>query len=143
MQPAGRLRVTAYAAAQAGLAVPTLVLFVLWVVGAALLVVWVGAVLLTVAVPGLRALADVHRRMAATLGIPVPQPYRPLPTGNPVVKLLVVLRDPMTWRDLAWTLWAFTLAAPRPQGLPARSTSDFFSGLQQQRHCVAQSGSRR
>lgn len=108
--PPGRLRLTAYAAAQLVLAIPALVLVVLTVVGGVLLVVWVGALLLVLAVPTTRWIADRHRQMAArVLEIPVPRPYRPVPRRRPVEALLVVLRDPMTWRDLAWSLWAASL----------------------------------
>lgn len=107
--PPGRLLLTAYAAAQLVLAIPVLVFFVLAVVGVATLVVWVGIALLAIAVPATRWLADRHRRMAArVLEIPVPRPYRPLPRRRPVEALIVVLRDPMTWRDLAWSVWAST-----------------------------------
>ncbi|WP_205474773.1 sensor histidine kinase [Nocardioides sp. SYSU D00038] len=106
----GRWTLTAYAAWQFVLALGLLVLWVLWVLGAVLLVVWVGALLLAVAVPGVRAIATEHRRMAArVLGLPEPRPYLPLPAGNPMGALWVVMRDPMTWRDLAWSVWAFTL----------------------------------
>lgn len=107
--PPGRLLLTSYAAAQLALAVPTLVFLVLTVVGVATLVVWVGMAFLAIAVPATRWIADRHRRMAArVLGIPVPRPYRPLPRRRPVEALLVVLRDPMTWRDVAWSVWAST-----------------------------------
>ncbi|MCD4524891.1 sensor domain-containing protein [Nocardioides sp. cx-173] len=106
--PPGRLRLTAYAAAQLVLAIPALAFLILAVVGTATLVVWVGIVILAVAVPCLRWIADRHRVMAArVLGVPVPRPYRPVPR-HPVQALLVVLRDPMTWRDLAWAVWAST-----------------------------------
>lgn len=106
---AGRLRLTGYAAAQLALALPALVLFVLSVVGGALMVVWVGAILLAGAVPATRAIAQLHRRMAArSLGIAEPRPYRPVPWERPWAALGAVLRDPMTYRDLAWTLWACT-----------------------------------
>ena len=62
--PPGRLRLTGYAGAQLLLAVPSLVLFVLAVVGGVLVIVWVGIVLLFVAVPALRWIADRHRAMA-------------------------------------------------------------------------------
>ncbi|MFA6577277.1 MAG: hypothetical protein WCS84_17770, partial [Nocardioides sp.] len=63
--PPGRLRLTSYAAAQLLLALPVLVLFVLPVVRSALLVVWVGAVILAIPVPATRWIADRHRQMAA------------------------------------------------------------------------------
>lgn len=104
----GRLRLTAYAGAQVLLGIVALVLFVLSVTGAALMVVWVGALLLAVSVPLTRLVADAHRRMAAeTLGVAVPRPYRPVPR-QPWAALVAVARDPMTWRDLGWCLWAAT-----------------------------------
>ncbi len=107
------MRLTAYAAAQAALAVPVVVLLVLSVVGTALLVVWVGALLLAVSLPASRWVADRHRAMAArVLDRPNPPAYRPLPEGGPLrrplASLWVALGDPMTWRDLAWMLWAVT-----------------------------------
>ncbi|WP_193609369.1 sensor domain-containing protein [Nocardioides lijunqiniae] len=107
--PPSRLHLTAYALAQVVLAVPALVFLVLGIVGTATLVVWVGVAILAISVPSMRWIADRHRLMAArVLDIPVPRPYRPLPRGRPVEALLVVLRDPMTWRDLAWSVWAAT-----------------------------------
>jgi hypothetical protein len=41
--PLGRLKLTGYAALQAASFVPLVVLFVFWVVGGVLMVVWVGA----------------------------------------------------------------------------------------------------
>lgn len=104
----GRVRLTTYAGAQVLLGLVALVLFVLSVTGAALMVVWVGALLLAVSVPLTRLVADAHRRMAAeTLGVQVPRPYRPVPR-QPWPALVAVARDPMTWRDLGWCLWAAT-----------------------------------
>ncbi len=105
---------TAYAAAQTALAIPLLVVFVLTVVGTALLVVWAGVLLLAVSLPASRWIANRHRAMAgAVLGRPCPRAYRPLPRGgplrHPLGSLRVALMDPMTWRDLAWMLWASTL----------------------------------
>ena len=105
---------TAYAAAQAALAIPLLVVFVLAVVGTALLVVWAGVLLLAVSLPASRWIANRHRAIAgAVLGRPCPPAYRLLPEGgplrHPLGSLRVALMDPMTWRDLAWMLWAITL----------------------------------
>jgi signal transduction histidine kinase len=103
-----RLRLTAYAAAQLVLGPVALVLAILTVTGAALMVVWVGGVLLAVSLPLTRAVADAHRRMATdVLGLEVPRPYRPVPR-HPWLALLAVARDPMTYRDLAWLAWACT-----------------------------------
>lgn len=104
-----RLRMTGYAALQVLAFVPLVLLFVLWVVGGVLMVIWVGAPLLAVAIPATRRLAGSHRRMAsAVLGTSVPEPYAPI-EGLPFVqKLRVVATDPMTWRDLAWILLSIT-----------------------------------
>jgi len=109
--PPGRLGLTAYAAAQAGLAVPALVLFVLTVVGSALVVVWVGIAILLVSVPATRWIADRHRAMASSvIGTPVPDQYRPAPSdAGPLPRLTTVATDPMSWRDLAWLLVAASL----------------------------------
>ncbi len=107
--PPSRLRLTAYAAAQVAWSLPLLVLLVLWVLGGVLVVIWVGLAMLVVAVPATRYVANVHRRMAAqTLGVPVGNPYRPLPAHAPLLRLRTVALDPMTWRDLAWMLTALT-----------------------------------
>ena len=98
---------TGYAVAQLFLSIVMIVMFVLWVVGGVLVVVWVGIGLLAALLPATRWIANLHRRMAArTLGTPVPVPYRPLPPGGFVPKARTVLADPMTWRDLAWLLIA-------------------------------------
>ncbi|WP_340539333.1 sensor histidine kinase [Nocardioides sp. GXZ039] len=109
MTEPSRLRLTGYAAAQLLLGILALVLLVLTVIGGALLIVWVGALLLAVALPSTRAIAGWQRQMAAdVLGVEVPRPYRPVPR-RPLAALAAVARDPMTWRDLGWLLWASTL----------------------------------
>ncbi len=104
-----RFRLTGYAALQSLAFLAEVLLFVCWVVGGVLMVVWVGVVFLALAVPATRALANAHRRMAgAVLGSPLPAPYAPLAGLPPLRKLRVVATDPMTWRDLAWLLVAMT-----------------------------------
>ncbi len=105
-----RLRLTLFAAAQVVSFVPLVVLFTFWVVGGVLMIVWVGALFLAVAVPATRWLANGHRRMAArVLDRTLPAPYVPL-AGRPALnRLRVVATDPMTWRDLGWMLVAMTL----------------------------------
>ncbi|MDO9456969.1 sensor histidine kinase [Nocardioides sp.] len=108
MTEPSRARLTGYAAAQLLLGVVALVLFVLTVTGAALMVVWVGGLLLAISLPLTRLVADAHRHMAAgVLGLEVPRPYRPVPR-HPWHALVAVARDPMSYRDLAWTVWACT-----------------------------------
>lgn len=106
---AGALRVTGYAALHVLLFAPLVVGIVLTVVGGLLVVVWVGLAVLLVTLPATRAIADLHRRMAAhALGQPVPSPYLPLPSG-PVDRVRAFATDPATWRDLLWMLWAITV----------------------------------
>lgn len=106
----GRLRITGYAAAHVALFVPVLLLFVLWVVGGVLMIVWIGALLLAAVVPATRAIANLHRRMAGdVLGTPLPAPYASVAGLGPVARLRAVALDPMTWRDLGWSLMAVTV----------------------------------
>lgn len=108
-EPAGTLRVTGYAALHVLLFAPVLALFLLTVIGGVLAIVWIGVLLLMGLLPGVRALADLHRSMASRiLGEPVPALYLPLPHG-PLARLRVQLTDMMTWRDLLWMLWAVTV----------------------------------
>ncbi len=108
--PPGRLRLTGYAALQALSFVPLVVLFVFWVVGGVLMVVWVGALFLAVAVPATRWIANGHRRMASdVLGAPMPAPYAPLAGKSVLGRLRTVATDPSTWRDLGWQLMAITV----------------------------------
>jgi signal transduction histidine kinase len=103
----GRLLLTGYAVAQLVLSIVLILLFVLWVVGGVLVVVWIGLGIVAGALPVTRWVANLHRSMAArTLGTPVPVPYRPLPATGFFAKARVVVADPMTWRDLAWLLLA-------------------------------------
>ena len=106
---AGRWAVTGYAALQVLLFVPVLVTFVLVVVSAALVVVWLGVLLLAGLLPVVRGLVGWHRTMSGRiLGAPTTAPYLPLP-GGPIANLQVRAADPMTWRDLLWMLWAMSV----------------------------------
>jgi signal transduction histidine kinase len=105
--PPGRFLLTGYAVAQFFLAIPLLVLLVLWIVGGVLVIVWIGLGFLALALPTTRWIANLHRTMAArVIGSPVPVPYRPIPAGGFFTRLRAVAADPMTWRDLAWVLVA-------------------------------------
>ncbi|MGD9959765.1 histidine kinase [Nocardioides sp.] len=64
---------------------------------------------LLVSIPLGRWVADRHRSMADdVLGNPLPSPYRPRQPGGRVAQLRSWASDPMTWRDLGWTLFAVT-----------------------------------
>jgi signal transduction histidine kinase len=107
-KPAGRLRITAYAAWQFLLAVPALVLFALSMVAGVLVVVWVGILFLLLTIPATRWIANQHRKMAANvLGSPMPANYRPARPGGPIARLRGWATDPMTWRDQLWLLVSF------------------------------------
>lgn len=106
---AGRWEATGYAALHVLLFAPLLVVLVLTLVSAALVVVWVGVVLLAGVLPVMRGLVGWHRTMSGRiLGAPTTAPYLPLP-GGPIANLQVRAADPMTWRDLLWMLWALTV----------------------------------
>lgn len=108
---AGRLRVTGYAALHVLLFAPTILFFVLTVVGIATSIAWVGLGILAFALPAHRWIAHQHRRMAARiLGSPVEPDYlQPRPGANLVSRLITYLRDPMTWREFAWVLVSVTV----------------------------------
>jgi signal transduction histidine kinase len=106
----GPLLMTAYAAEQVLWLVPLLVALVLFLVGGVLAIVWVGMALVFVAILLVRLIADRQRRIASqVLGIDLPPAYRPPPAGGPLVRLWSMVGDPMTWRDLAWLLWAVSV----------------------------------
>jgi len=109
--PAGRLRLTGYAALQVLLVVPTLLFLVLTLVGGVLAIAWVGLAFLVVSVPASRWLADQHRTMASrVLGVPViADRRRPPPGAHLVERITTWARDPMTWRELGWALVSITV----------------------------------
>ncbi|GAA2086582.1 sensor domain-containing protein [Streptomyces albiaxialis] len=84
--------------------------FVLTVVSLALIPVGVGVITTPFAFQGLRGYANGRRALVDRwTGLPVPQPYRPWPKDlragvvGHVEKCHLLLKDPATWRDLAWT----------------------------------------
>ena len=109
-KPAGPWTVTRFAALQVLLLVPTVLALVLVAVGGVLAVVTVGIPILLVAVPALRWITAVHRRMAErALGHKLPPDY--LSTeGMPAMRRVQTwARDPMSWRELLWTLVSTTV----------------------------------
>jgi signal transduction histidine kinase len=82
-------------------------LLVLSIVSLALIPVGVGLVLAPAALLAVRGLADQQRAWAAEWsGVPIRRPYRPEPASsrNPFKRLVWLLGDPATWRDLLWLL---------------------------------------
>lgn len=105
---AGRWAATGLAALHVLLFPVVVVTFVVVKVSAALVVVWLGVLLLAGALPAMRGLVGIHRWMAARiLGTPLPAPYRPLP-GSLLGDVHTRATDPMTWREILWMLWAMT-----------------------------------
>jgi signal transduction histidine kinase len=103
------MRLTAYAAWQLVLFVPSLLVLIFMIVGGVLAIIVIGLLFLIVAVPAGRWIADEHRRMAANvLGTPIPNQYRRTEPGI-VGKVTGWATDPMTWRDLAWLVASCTL----------------------------------
>ena len=101
---------TGYAVEQVLWMVPLVLGLVLFVVGGLLVVVWVGIFLVAAAVPLIRVLANRQRHIAGrVLGVDLPPPYRPLPERGPLLRLVAMLTDPMTWRDVLWIVWAITV----------------------------------
>lgn len=104
-QQAGPLRLTGFAALQLLMFPLVLITLVLVVVGGTLTVITVGIPILLVGLPALHWITDQHRSMAEeTLGQDVPA--NRLPTeGQPLMKKLQIWAlDPMTWRELLWTV---------------------------------------
>ncbi|MER6333140.1 sensor domain-containing protein [Streptomyces sp. NPDC001034] len=77
----------------------------------------VGVVTTPAVLTGVRALADVRRRLAAEwCGVRIPAAYRPIPRGtNPWTRTFTMLGDPQTWRDVRW--------------LPVDTTAGFLTAL--------------
>jgi signal transduction histidine kinase len=59
----------------------------------------------------LRWVANRHRAMAGrALGVPIPDEHLPVPPGTHLVgRVILWARDPMTWRELAWTVVSLTV----------------------------------
>src|SRR5436305_1174506 len=54
---------------------------------------------------GARLLSNLERRRAALVfGEPIPYAYRAWPEHGLLARMKVVVRDPATWRDLAWQI---------------------------------------
>ena len=101
-----RLRYLAAAFGSVLLAVVSIPVFVLLVVGVPLVVVWVGLPILLGAGAALRLLAGLYRRGAGNLlGEQIPTPYRPLPQASWFGRMRSVVTDPATWRDVMWLVY--------------------------------------
>src|SRR5699024_8931835 len=98
-----RLRLWCWAIASVPLALISLVLFVLAIVGAGLITVWVGVPILVVTIGATRKLAGLRRRVSgALMGREIETPYLRWPTGSPVARIGALATDPAVRRDLVW-----------------------------------------
>ena len=91
-----------------------LVVILLCSLGAGLAILWIGLPMLAGGITVARHAASWQRRTSADLtGYPAPEqvyalpdPHAPLPQ-----RLLVLLRDPQSWRDVVWVLTGFFVSA--------------------------------
>ena len=79
-------------------------------VGVGTLIIWVGVFVLALTVLAWRGGAWLERRwVRAMLGVDIPDPYRPAPSGSLWRRARVVASDPATWKDLAYLVVLFPL----------------------------------
>ncbi len=99
-----RLRYLLWAGAATGLAATCLVLFVLTVTSAALITVWVGLPILFGTLYFARPIAELHRRRLDAIDGKgaIESPYLASPSGNLLVRVRALFRDPARWRDTIW-----------------------------------------
>jgi signal transduction histidine kinase len=87
-----------------------LVLAVGLTLGVGTLVIWVGVFVLALTVLAWRGGAWLERRwVRLMLGVEIPDPYRPPPSGSLWRRARVVASDPATWKDLAYLVVLFPL----------------------------------
>jgi signal transduction histidine kinase len=78
--------------------------------GVGTLIIWVGVFVLALTVLAWRGGAWLERRwVRAMLGVDIPDPYRPAPSGSLWRRARVVASDPATWKDLAYLVVLFPL----------------------------------
>lgn len=84
--------------------------FCLTLVSVALIPLGIGLLTTPAVLTGVRALADVRRRIAAQwCGVRIPAVYRPRPeSANPWTRTFALLRDPQVRRDVLWLPVDFT-----------------------------------
>jgi signal transduction histidine kinase len=79
-------------------------------IGLAVLIVWIGVPILLATMLAWRGGAWLERRwIRLTLGVDIPDPYRPLSTGSLWHRLQVLTTDPATWKDLVYLALLFPL----------------------------------
>jgi signal transduction histidine kinase len=78
--------------------------------GASLVIVWVGLPVLAATLLLAQVGAGAERgRLRSSLGIDLPQPYRPLPSGSHWSRWWACASDPAVWRDVVYLVLLFPL----------------------------------
>jgi signal transduction histidine kinase len=86
-------------------AIPGLVLWCLTITSLSLIVLSLGIPATLLACAGIRRYADRYRQWVGQFtGVPILRPYRQLPETGWLPMFRALVRDPATWRDLAWLL---------------------------------------
>jgi len=94
-----------WAVQSVAMSVVSLVLFIFTVVGAALVVVWVGIPILYVTLTFTRGVAEHRRRYVGGFrGEPIGSPYLAAPTGGLLSRVTGLALDPAARRDAVWLL---------------------------------------
>jgi signal transduction histidine kinase len=101
-----RLRRLWWSVVATALAAVCLTLFIVTVVGIGLIAVWVGLPMVVGAMYFVRPIANFHRRWIARIDGkgPIDAPYLAPRSGNLLVRIRALFRDPATRRDLVWLL---------------------------------------
>ena len=85
------------------MSIVSLVLFIVTVLGVALLIVWVGVPILYVAITFSRGVAEHRRRYVGGFrGAPIETPYLVKPAGGLLTRTTRLVLDPATRRDVVW-----------------------------------------
>jgi signal transduction histidine kinase len=102
-RPPTRSQLFGWAVALIGLQVPACVLLAFFLASVGLIAAWIGFPLVLGVVTLLRKFTGVHRRQAGwVLGTTIEVPYRQSQDRGLVVRVFDMLKDPATWRDLAF-----------------------------------------
>jgi signal transduction histidine kinase len=101
-----RGRLIGWSASVLVMAIVSLVLMILMIVGAALIVVWVGVPLLLAAMYAARPIAQFHRRFLHNIDGKgrIPSPYLAASSGNLLTRIRALFVDPARRRDAVWLL---------------------------------------
>jgi signal transduction histidine kinase len=101
-----RARLVGWSGVVTALAVASLALFILTVVGIGLIVVWVGIPMLVAAMAAARPIAEFHRRQLTHIDgkAPIDSPYLAPRSGNLLARIRALFTDPARRRDAVWLM---------------------------------------